>query len=184
MIKYIRKNIIRILILCIDYKGNFDNCGDMEKVKLNGIGQRLKEIRRKAKLTQKDVAEEFGCAQATISAIENEDTSPSLEFLIWLARKTNTPVVQLLFGEDTDVETAHIHKEPVERNQDDERLYERIRLVVEAYHEFLVDRDWMPPPDLIAKQVADIYRKASEKEEELEWNKEKIRKYFDPKYRG
>lgn len=132
------------------------------------LAERLRAARESLGYTQREMAKAINTNVQTWQVYEAGSSVPGGKVLEALAR-LGFNVNWLLTGKGM-------------MKQDDDGLYERIRLVVEAYNEFLVDRDWMPPPHLIAKQVTDIFRMASEKEEELKWDKEKIRKYFDPKY--
>jgi len=49
------------------------------------FGKRLSELRKKAKLTQKDVANRLEIHEKTIGAYENNTVTPSLEKLLELA---------------------------------------------------------------------------------------------------
>jgi transcriptional regulator with XRE-family HTH domain len=50
------------------------------------LGERLKELRTKRKLTQEELAKELVLGQYTISDWENERSNPDLESICYLAR--------------------------------------------------------------------------------------------------
>lgn len=53
---------------------------------------RIKELRKKMNLTQREFAELVGCTAATLSAYENGSKSPSLEIVKNIAEKTNCSI--------------------------------------------------------------------------------------------
>lgn len=61
---------------------------------------RIKELRREAKLRQEDIADAMGVSRQTVIAIENEKYSPSLELAIKLARFLGTTVEELFITEE------------------------------------------------------------------------------------
>ena len=61
------------------------------------IGQRIKEVREKKGLTQKELAESLGCAQTTVAGWEGkEQRLPSKHFLIKLTKALNITLDYLL----------------------------------------------------------------------------------------
>ena len=52
---------------------------------MNNIGQRMKELREKAHLSQTDMSNLCGSNQTTIGKMETGKTKPSVEILIWWA---------------------------------------------------------------------------------------------------
>lgn len=60
------------------------------------LGERLRDLRMSQKLSQTDLSKRIGVTNAMISAIENEERSPSLETLIKLANCFKTSSDYLL----------------------------------------------------------------------------------------
>lgn len=67
------------------------------------IGDNLREIRQRKKITQADLSKLAGIKQPTISAIENGINKPALETLILLSHALNCTVSDLI-GETRDYE--------------------------------------------------------------------------------
>lgn len=62
-------------------------------------GRRVAEARRRASLTQQQLAEKIGVGRVTITRIENDAQTPSLDVALALARELGEPV-EALFGGD------------------------------------------------------------------------------------
>jgi putative transcriptional regulator len=62
-------------------------------------GRRVAEARRRAGLTQQQLAERIGVGRVTITRIENDAQTPSLDVALALARELGEPV-EALFGGD------------------------------------------------------------------------------------
>ena len=58
---------------------------------------RLKELRKKKKITQDELAKELNVSRQTINAIENEKYNPTLELAMKLAKFLNTSVEDLFY---------------------------------------------------------------------------------------
>ena len=56
------------------------------------IGNRIRELRAPAGLTQQDLADRVGVSRQTINAIETSKYSPSLEVAFRIARALGTPL--------------------------------------------------------------------------------------------
>lgn len=56
------------------------------------LAKRIKELRSKLKMTQKEFAVKVGCTPATLSAYENGSKSPSLEIVKGIAENCNTSI--------------------------------------------------------------------------------------------
>ena len=52
---------------------------------MNGIGQRMRDLREKAQLSQAEIAKLCGTNQTTIARMETGKTTPSIKILIWWA---------------------------------------------------------------------------------------------------
>ncbi len=60
------------------------------------FGDRMKELREKRKMSQKDLAERIGIAKSAISFYESDDRFPSYEVLIKVSRIFNVTTDYLL----------------------------------------------------------------------------------------
>ena len=60
------------------------------------IGKRIKELRRKYKLTQTELAEKVGVTKSTIAAYENDSRQPSYEVLIKMANAFKVSIDSIL----------------------------------------------------------------------------------------
>ena len=58
---------------------------------------RVKEFRKKIKLTQDELAQELGVTRQTINAVENNKYNPTLELAIKTAKFLGVPVEELFF---------------------------------------------------------------------------------------
>jgi transcriptional regulator with XRE-family HTH domain len=63
---------------------------------LQNLGNRIKEERHKARLTQEQLAERVGCNESYIGAIERGYKNPSLEMIVNIANALNVTVDYLL----------------------------------------------------------------------------------------
>ncbi|QQZ08717.1 helix-turn-helix transcriptional regulator [Heyndrickxia vini] len=62
---------------------------------------RIKEIRKRKKLSQEDLAEKCGVSRQTINAIENNKYDPSLSLAFSLSRKLDVSMeILFLYKED------------------------------------------------------------------------------------
>ena len=69
-------------------------------MKARRLGNRLKEARLKAGLTQADLATAIGVSRKTINTIENSVFVPSTLLALMLAEALHLPVEKLFFLED------------------------------------------------------------------------------------
>lgn len=67
-----------------------------EKSYMAGVGEKIKEIRKKAKLTQKDIYVRVGIPQNTISNYEHGDRNPTLLQLLRLSEALGCEVWEFL----------------------------------------------------------------------------------------
>lgn len=63
-----------------------------------GIGEQLRKIRERKRLTQEDIGERTGLSQAYVSKVENGDSIPSAETLEKWARALGVGVQQIVGG--------------------------------------------------------------------------------------
>lgn len=67
------------------------------------VGSRIKNLRKKAGLTQEELAFELNLeSKSTISGYENDKREASHDILVELASKLNTTVDYILSGDSTD----------------------------------------------------------------------------------
>ena len=71
------------------------------------IGERLKELRNKKKITQVDLANKLYVTDKTISSWESNRTEPSLEILVNISEILDCSVGYLIYGDNpkSDIET-------------------------------------------------------------------------------
>uniref|UniRef100_A0A831XDM0 Helix-turn-helix domain-containing protein n=1 Tax=Geobacter metallireducens TaxID=28232 RepID=A0A831XDM0_GEOME len=67
---------------------------------IQGIGNRMRDARKKARLTQTAAAAAFKCAQSLISQVENEETQPSIDYLTWLSNRAGVSIDWLITGKE------------------------------------------------------------------------------------
>jgi transcriptional regulator with XRE-family HTH domain len=87
------------------------------------IGERLKDLREKKKLSQGDVEKRTGLLRCYISRVENGHTVPSVDTLEKMARALDIPLYRL-FTDDAQVKMPEIPKQNIVRqavNPKDER---------------------------------------------------------------
>lgn len=65
---------------------------------MHGWGERIRQARANAKITQKELAEELGVNEVTIRRYESESTEPGINALSQIARLTKKPVGYFFFG--------------------------------------------------------------------------------------
>jgi len=80
------------------------------------IGERLRELRRRKKLSQHDIESRSGLLRAYLSRVENGHTVPSIETLEKLAKALEIPLYQLFYegNEPPEPSTMRVWKSPDE----------------------------------------------------------------------
>ena len=68
----------------------------LERIIIYGLGERLQSLRKKHKLTQKQVSEKLGINRKTISRYENDELTPSLDTIVRFAVMYNVTTDYLL----------------------------------------------------------------------------------------
>ena len=71
------------------------------------LGKRIKELRKKFKLTQTELANQVGVTKSTIAAYENDSRQPSYDVLIKLAAVFRVSVDSLLLDRTEVILDAH-----------------------------------------------------------------------------
>jgi transcriptional regulator with XRE-family HTH domain len=79
------------------------------------FGQRLRQARKKAKLTQEQVAKRLGLDYSTISKYENNHSEPDNETLAKMAEMYNVNVDYLITGRTNDPSPSDKKEIPEER---------------------------------------------------------------------
>lgn len=69
---------------------------------MDGVGQRLKELRQASKMTLKQVAEKVNCSAAYLSQIENDKASPSIATLKKIAQVFNARIVDFFMDNSSE----------------------------------------------------------------------------------
>lgn len=72
------------------------------------VGSRIREVRRHAGLSIKDLAEKLSVSYITIQRIETDKTSPSVTLLSEIAQHLNRPIISFLL--DSEKTLFHIKK--------------------------------------------------------------------------
>lgn len=67
------------------------------------IGDRIKQLRTDAKMTQPELAEKLEVTRSAVAAYENNTRQPSFQILIRLVRIFNVSTDYLLLGNDNDM---------------------------------------------------------------------------------
>lgn len=69
---------------------------EQEEIQLRAFGERLKQVRRKKKITQEQLADLSGLDLSHIARIETAKRNPKLTTLIVLAKALQTPLSELM----------------------------------------------------------------------------------------
>lgn len=75
---------------------------------MDNIGDRIKYIRKKNNITQKEVTDAIGLGRSTLSDIENSKNAPSYETILALSDFFKVSIEWLLTGQDSNNGTDHI----------------------------------------------------------------------------
>ena len=84
---------------------------------MNTVGDRIKTARKRIKLSQPELARSAGVAQSTISDLENNKKSPSVEIMKNIADSLKTTIDYLLTGREDAQSNASVLSN-IERNED------------------------------------------------------------------
>jgi transcriptional regulator with XRE-family HTH domain len=76
------------------------------------VGKTIREIRKKQRMTMKEVAEKIGVSESLISQIENDKISPSIDTLLKIAEVLNIDFDYLFkqFKKDNPINIIHKNK--------------------------------------------------------------------------
>ncbi len=81
---------------------------------LDGVGPRLRELRRRRNVTLTDVSERTGISVSTLSRLESGQRKPTLELLLPLAQAHQVPLDELVGAPETG--DPRLHPKPVQRH--------------------------------------------------------------------
>lgn len=98
------------------------------------IADRLKALRKNAKLTQAQVASESDQFQSVISDIEKGDRKPDINLLSWYSKRFNCSLDWILTGNgEQSVRKDPVRWESIPADQEDRRLTVLIQEMRSAY---------------------------------------------------
>lgn len=98
-------------------------------------GKKLKELRTKSDLTQKEFSEIFNIAQATTSEWENEKKSPDADTLKQIANYFQVSIDYLMDNEESIQENELTKLERKLNKQEKEKLSHLLKIVFEDKYE-------------------------------------------------
>lgn len=75
---------------------------------MDNIGERIKYIRKKNNITQKEVTDAIGLGRSTLSDIENSKNAPSYETILALSNFFKVSIEWLLTGQDSNNGIDHV----------------------------------------------------------------------------
>ena len=93
------------------------------------IGNFIRELRNKKKMTQQELADKIGVTDRAISKWENGKGTPDITLLIPLAKELNITVLELLNGEKIDDQNNAVI-ELIERTNKKIRLWKRLSFIL------------------------------------------------------
>ena len=93
------------------------------------IGNFIREMRNKKKMTQQELADKIGVTDRAISKWENGRGTPDITLLIPLAKELNITVLELLNGEKIDDQNNAVI-ELIERTNKKIRLWKRLSFIL------------------------------------------------------
>ncbi len=99
------------------------------------LGKRIRELRKRAGLTQEQLAEQLGIDQKHMSRIELGKSYPSLDRLTKIAETVGTPLPDLFkFGHLSD--EGDLHKQAADMLQQlDQKDLKKVHRILEAFLE-------------------------------------------------
>ncbi|EOU1879797.1 helix-turn-helix transcriptional regulator [Clostridium perfringens] len=98
------------------------------------IGNNIKSIRKKNKLTQKDLADKLNKSVRMVQKYENGEVTPNIEVLKEISKILNVSLDSLLdTNEDNDIVTLALHN----ANGIDDELPEEAQKEIESFIEYI-----------------------------------------------
>lgn len=112
-------------------------------IKMNHIGEKIKDLRRKNDLTQEKLADHLGVSYQTVSKWETGITSPDLSLIVPLARLFKVTTDELFgFNENADILRKKHLDEEYEETWKSGNLNKRFEVSKQAVKEFPDDMEW------------------------------------------
>ncbi|WP_409177456.1 helix-turn-helix domain-containing protein [Brevibacillus fortis] len=118
------------------------------------FGQRLKQARKNAKKTQKQVATRLGVDISTISKYENNHSEPDNDTLLQLAEEYNVSLNWLITGKEAE-DTSLYASTNVDIRADVDQIVEILQSIPEAERKSFLDQ-----VDTLAEIVKRKYEKS------------------------
>lgn len=97
---------------------------------LKAIGQRIRQVRQRLKLTQKSFARELSVSDKTVSAYEMGDISPSIDVLTRTTALGGCTIEWLVYGFDTMPQTTDLSSDELTLIIDFRKASEQDRAVI------------------------------------------------------
>lgn len=86
----------------------------IEEIDFAALGKRLKALRKKAGLTQGQVASELGVTSGYVSNVENNHTAMSIRFLAWYGQMAGMTLDELIDGKNSQYVPDKLDQEILE----------------------------------------------------------------------
>ena len=74
----------------------------MQQLPTDTMGQRIKVVRKRANLTQRQLAAKLDRHEDYVSKLERDEFTPSLEIIIQIVNETNSSLDFIVLGKDTE----------------------------------------------------------------------------------
>lgn len=114
-------------IIYNEYILTIRNGGLMPEYKFSG--ERLQELRKDKKLTQKQLGKLIGASERTISSYERGEISPQVEKLIMIARILDISIDYICGITDDEIPATRKHHIPLPRNYSEEFRQEALKQI-------------------------------------------------------
>ena len=107
------------------------------------LGERIKDLRNKYKLTQTELAEKVGVTKSTIAAYENDSRQPSYEVLIKMADVFKVSIDALLLKRSGSIiDVSGLNPAQIEIIENLINYFRKSELIDALYADDLVDIDF------------------------------------------
>lgn len=121
------------------------------------IGERIKQARKEAGLTQKKLAEKIGIAETTIRRYESNERQPRIEQLYKISETIGVPINSLVGINESTNSTDAIHQLAIEKYGIDHEVDILLEEMAELQNELLKSRRGRTCEDAIRSEIADVY---------------------------
>ncbi len=106
-----------------------------------GLGERIRQARKKAGFKQTQVAQELGCTNGAVSQWETQATIPEIGFLIGMAKMFGVSIGWLI-NDDEKVEADIVKEETTIEKKTGEPAFPSHGSIGEVVHEGMTMRDY------------------------------------------